>query len=343
MQKARTLFFTAPGQVEVREQSLPPMQADQLLVETICSGISSGSELLVYRGQFPKALADAHDLLSTNLKFPLAYGYSCVGRVKAQGASVAPDLKDKLVFAFQPHTSHFLATLDAVYPVPDNVSPETACFLPSMETAVALVQDAAPQLGERALVLGQGVVGLLCAALLSAFPLAALVTADNYPMRRRASLELSLAASHDPRSPDFLSKCLESLGAAADLTLELSGQPETLNHALAMTAFSGRVIVGSWYGEKRAQLDLGGSFHRSRIRLVSSQVSTIAPELSGRWDKARRLAVAWKALERIRPEKWITNSLPVEEARAAFELLDKHPQDAIQILLHYTQDSILEK
>ena len=125
------------------------------------------------------------------------------------------------------------------------------------------------------------------------------------------------------------------LRQGADLTFELSGNPTALNDAIALTAFSGRIVIGSWYGEKQVEVNLGGTFHRSRIKLISSQVSTIAPELEGRWDKARRFDAAWKALERTRPEKWITHRFPLEEAAQAYRLLDESPQDAIQVLLTY--------
>ena len=119
------------------------------------------------------------------------------------------------------------------------------------------------------------------------------------------------------------------------MTFELSGNTAALNQACALTAFSGRIIIGSWYGEKRAEIDLGGVFHRSRIKMISSQVSTIAPELSGRWDKKRRFDVAWKALERIQPEKWITHRFALGDAEKAYRLLDENPQETIQILVTY--------
>jgi threonine dehydrogenase-like Zn-dependent dehydrogenase len=122
-----------------------------------------------------------------------------------------------------------------------------------------------------------------------------------------------------------------------DLAIELSGSPTALNDAIALTTFSGRIVIGSWYGEKRAEIDLGGAFHRSRIKLNSSQVSTIAPELSGRWDKARRFQVAWEALKRIQPQKWITHRFPIEEAGKAYELLDKNPQETIQVIFEYNK------
>jgi len=125
------------------------------------------------------------------------------------------------------------------------------------------------------------------------------------------------------------------LKSGADLALELSGAPAALNDAIALTAFSGRIVIGSFYGEKRTELNLGGSFHRSRIKLISSQVSTIAPELSARWDKARRFDVAWNALQRIRPEKWITHRFPLEKAADAYCLLDENPQETIQVIFEY--------
>ncbi|HLO15866.1 MAG TPA: hypothetical protein VK206_13620, partial [Anaerolineales bacterium] len=135
--------------------------------------------------------------------------------------------------------------------------------------------------------------------------------------------------------PDFYKDALALLDKGADLTFELSGRPQTLNDALALTGFCGRIVIGSWYGEKRAEIDLGGAFHRSRIKLISSQVSTIAPELLGRWDKTRRFAVAWGALERIKPGKWITHRFSIGRAEEAYQLLDENPQETIQVLFTY--------
>jgi 2-desacetyl-2-hydroxyethyl bacteriochlorophyllide A dehydrogenase len=346
----KTVYFTAPRQVELRQESLPALGADEVLVETLCSAISAGTEMLIYRGQFPKEV-DTVDTISSGFHYPTPYGYACVGRVTEIGKSVSQDWENRLVFAFQPHTSHFTTKPDSLFPVPDSLSPETACFLPNMETAVNLVQDAAPILGERVLVLGQGVIGLFTAALLKEFPLDVLVTADCYPLRCQASLDLGVAASLDSTAADFYSAALghcdrtlaprrevEALPRRGgfDLTFELSGNPAALNDAIAVTAFSGRIVIGSWYGEKRAAIDLGGAFHRSRIKLISSQVSTIAPELSARWDKSRRFEVAWQALQRIRPGKWITQRYRIEQAVEAYKVLDTSPQETIQLVLTYT-------
>ena len=331
MQKAKTLFFTAPGQVEIRECPLPHVRDDEVLVETVCSAISAGSEMLVYRGQFPQ-LKDAHDVVSSELKYPLAYGYACVGVVRELGGMVTGEWKDRLVFSFQPHTSHFVAKTDSLFPIPKSLSPENACFLPNMETAVNLVQDGAPILGERVLVLGQGVVGLLTAFLLGEFPLENLTVVDGIEKRRNALRVDGQRSKVKSLAPADLRA---STSDSFDLSFELTSSPSALNTAIEHTTFSGRIVIGSWYGQKRDEINLGGSFHRSRIRLVSSQVSTISPELSGRWDKPRRFDVAWKALERIQPEKWVTHRFSLEEAVKAYQLLDENPQETIQVIFDY--------
>jgi 2-desacetyl-2-hydroxyethyl bacteriochlorophyllide A dehydrogenase len=351
--KRKTLYFTAPRQVELCEETLPALGADDVLVETICSAISAGTEMLIYQGRFPRNL-ETDSVISSlrgGFKYPLAYGYACVGKVMEVGRQVNSEWLNKLVFAFQAHTSHFVAKPETLFPVPHSLQPESACFLPNMETAINFVQDAAPIFGERVLVLGQGVIGLLTTSLLAKFPLDALVTADRYKLRRKASLNLKVSNSLDPNSESFQREVQEVFNIPSelnitdhsaythrkfDLTFELSGNPAALNDALALTAFSGRIIIGSWYGEKPAGIDLGGAFHRSRIKLISSQVSTIAPELSGRWDKARRFDVSWKALERVKPDQWITHRFPIEEAEEAYRLLDENPQETIQVLVTYS-------
>lgn len=348
--KRKILYFTAPQQVELREESLPGLGVEEVLVETVCSAISAGTEMLIYRGQFPH-LADTHDNLSSHLNYPLAYGYACVGVVRETGKHVDKGLLGKLVFGFQPHSTHFISQASSIILVPDSFPADACCFLPNMETAVNLVLDAAPLLGERVLVLGQGVVGLLVASLLKEFPLEILVTSDCYAIRRKASLDVGAMHSFDPDSN--ITKGMEATERKTaktsnatptshyayankfDLTFELSGSPSTLNDAIAMTTFSGRIVIGSWYGEKKALIDLGGMFHRSRIKLISSQVSTLTPELSGRWDKARRFEVTWEALKRIQPQKWITHRFPIEEAEKAYQLLDENPQETIQVLFEY--------
>jgi 2-desacetyl-2-hydroxyethyl bacteriochlorophyllide A dehydrogenase len=338
----RALYFTAPYRVAVREEPLPPLAAGQVLVAALVSAISPGTELLIYRGQAPTDIPvdETIPALAGEFGFPLKYGYAAVGRVIAIGSAVEQHWHGRLVFAFHPHESHFLASPADLLPLPSTLSAEEAVFLPNMETAVNFLMDGQPLIGEQAVVFGQGVVGLLTTALLARFPLSRLITLDRYPLRREHSLALGAHASLDPEGSGTLTRlhaCLqeEHSAAGADLTYELSGDPGALDQALAATRFSGRVVIGSWYGQKRASLNLGGRFHRSRMRLISSQVSTIAPEWAGRWTKSRRLQVAWDMLQEVRPAPLITHRVPIAQGHRAYALLDQHPEQAMQVLLTY--------
>ncbi len=354
------LWFTAPRTVEIRPAALPPLQPGELSVETICSAISPGTEMLLYRGEMPNGLAadDTIAALSRELAYPLKYGYALVGRVVRGVESDARSLGDvipeggmppagTLVFSFQPHQTHFHAPPSGLIPVPEGLSPEQAVFLPNMETAVNFVMDGAPLIGERVAVIGQGVVGLLTTALLAQFPLASLTTFDKYPLRRDASLLLGAQQAHSPEflrvptssheysSPEFPRVPTSTHEHSFDLVLELSGSPAALDDAIALCGFGGRIVLGSWYGQKRAPVDLGGHFHRSRIQIISSQVSTIAPSLTGRWTKERRFDVAWEMICKARPETLITQRIPFARAADAYRLLDEHPETAIQPILTY--------
>ena len=335
--KRHSLYFTAPRQVIVLEEAISHPAPGQVLVKTILSAISPGTELLVYRGEFPAGIPlDASiAALAGAFAYPLRYGYSAVGRVAQVGDGVDPAWLERLVFAFQPHASLFVCEVGHLIPVPQGVSPELAAFLPNMETAVNFLLDGAPLIGERVVVFGQGIVGLLTTALLGRFPLAGLAALDRYPLRRQASLQAGASACLDPASPDVIERLLALNPGGADLVYELSGAPAALDQAIAATAFTGRVVIGSWYGQKRAELHLGVHFHRSRIRLVSSQVSSIAPELSGRWSVERRLSQAWTRLVEIDPARWITHRFPFSQSADAYRLLDDDPAAAIQVLLTY--------
>jgi 2-desacetyl-2-hydroxyethyl bacteriochlorophyllide A dehydrogenase len=333
----RSVYFTAPKSIEIREESLPELGSGDVLVQTLLSAISLGTESLVYQGLFPSDLAVDENIasLTTPFSYPLKYGYSAVGQVIAVGPGVDHAWQGRLVFAFNPHESHFVAPVGDIIPLPQGMAPETAAFLPNMETAVNLVMDGKPIIGECVVVLGQGVVGLLTSALLAQFPLGRLVTLDRYALRRQASLGLGVYACLDPGDAGTQDQLYQLIPEGADLCYELTGSPAALDQAIAITGFDGRVIVGSWYGQKRASLDLGGRFHRSRIRLISSQVSTLAPELSGRWSKRRRFDLAWEMLDRVQPASWITHRFALQEAEQAYQFIDQHPDQAIQVVLAY--------
>ena len=245
--KARQLWFTRPQQVEIREQPLPPLQPGQLRVKTHCSAISAGTEMLVYRGQLPADISlDATlESLQHPQTYPLQYGYACVGRIEQLGAAVDPLWQDKLVFAFQPHASHFITTPEQVIALPDGIEPEAAVFLANMETAVNLVLDGSPALGEQVVVLGLGIVGLLLSGLLAQFPLAQLHALDGIAGRRTCALRLGVQQVYDPVSEIQIAALKQGLqlpvqllatpGSGADLIYEVSGVPEALNLAIDLS------------------------------------------------------------------------------------------------------------
>jgi 2-desacetyl-2-hydroxyethyl bacteriochlorophyllide A dehydrogenase len=277
----QVLVFTAPAVVEVSREPLPGLEPGEVLVRTLLSAISAGTELMIFRGLAPAAMpADASlPSLTGTLAFPLKYGYASVGRILQVGAGVDPSLRDTLVFAFQPHQTHFVAPVAETIPLPANLPLERAVFLPSVETAVNLV-DGRPLAG-KVVVFSQGVMSLLPTALLAAAP-GGVDHLDRHARRRLASWPSArpILDPADPETPARLTRALsDPTHPGADLAFEVSGDPAVLDQALRATGFDGRVVIGSWYGEKRATLDLGGAFHRSRIRVISSQVSTIAPEL----------------------------------------------------------------
>ncbi|MCH7662192.1 MAG: zinc-binding dehydrogenase [Euryarchaeota archaeon] len=333
---ARAVSFRGPEDVRLEERPVPEPGPEEVLVETECSGISPGTELLLYRGETPENLSADETIpsLSCDLEYPISYGYAAVGRVVALGDGVGEGWLDERVFAFHPHVSHFCIDPADLQSVPRGVPSEAATLLPNVEAALNVAMDAAPIVGERAVVFGQGVLGLLTTALFAEHPLDALCTVDRHPFRRERSRALGADRTVSPEA-DLREELSCDHREGADFAVELSGNPAALGAAIEATGYAGRVLVGSWYGSKRVDLDLGGRFHRSRITLESTQVSTIDPELRGRWSKSRRLALAWNYLERIDTDAILTHRLPVEKAPKAYDLLAERPETTIGAVLTY--------
>lgn len=337
-----SLYFNSPGEVAVRQETIAPPGPGEVLVKASLSAVSAGTEMLLYRGQFPDELqVDASlEALSGDFSYPILYGYSSVGEIVDLGEGVDEHLLGRRVFAFQPHTSHFVTEVGSLQHIPDELTAEDGVFLPNMETAVGLIMDGAPLIGERAVILGQGVVGLLTTALLARHPLEGLVTVDRYGLRRQASLDFGAQASFIPEDEQLLDRVMQLDGwgrnyNGVDLVYELSGRPEALNQAISLSGFEGRIVVGSFYGKKSSEINFGARFHRQRLKLISSQVSNLNPLLSGRWDKTRRFHLAWQMIKRINPARLITHTFPISEAEAAYQLLDTNPGEAIQVVFEY--------
>ena len=322
------LYFTGPETVDHRSVSVDPA-ADEVVVETDASAISAGSELLVYRDEVPTEMPvdETIEAFDDTFEYPLRYGYAAAGTVVETGDDVADEWLDRSVFGFRPHQTRFAAAPDDLVVLPDGVSPAHGCLLPTVETATNLVLDSEPRLGESVVVFGAGVVGLCTTRLLSAFPLDELVV-EPIAGRREAATSMGADRTLTPEA------AAAELGDC-DLAVELSGEPAVLNDAIDAVGYDGRVVVGSWYGEKRAPIDLGGSFHRDRIELVSSQVSTIDPARRGRWDRQRRFDTAVEWLDRLDCERLISHRIPFSEAADAYELLDERSEPVLQVVLTY--------
>jgi 2-desacetyl-2-hydroxyethyl bacteriochlorophyllide A dehydrogenase len=331
MSVRRILSFERPYCIRINAEPLTPPGQGEVQVATLVSAISAGTELLVFRGQIPEEMTlDAvFSGLDRPAQYPVAYGYSSVGRVVDRGDGVDPQWLGRLVFVFRPHASHHVVPVNDLIPVPEGIDPARAALLPNMETAVNLALDAQPILGERVLIFGSGVVGLLLLSVLARFHLDKLAVVDGYE-RRRA---LALAWGANTAIPPERSADLDDFDP--DLIIEVSGNPAALDTAIRVARFGTRVVVGSWYGSKPATLQLGGMYHRNRIRILSSQVSTISGALSERWTKARRIALAWDLLRAVPAEDLITHCASLEDAPGVYALLDKHPEVALQAILTY--------
>jgi len=324
----RALYFTGGGSVTVREKPVADPGPGQVRVRTERSGISPGTELLVYRGKVSSELPtdETIEALDGTFSYPLQYGYAAVGRVTAVGADVDEAWLDRRVFAFNPHESHFLADPECL--VPTTLEPEQAVLLPNAEAAANFVMDGRPRFGSRVAVFGQGPVGLLTTALFAEFPLSQLVTVD--PCATRRELSRSLGADRAV-APDGL----DELADPVDIAVELSGDPAALDDAIDVTGYAGQVLVGSWYGTKGVSLDLGDAYHRSHIRVRASQVSRIDPDHADRWDKERRMDAVRAWLGETDLSALHTHAFDVDRAAEAYRLLDERPADAVQVTITY--------
>ncbi len=330
---SQALFFVEPFRLELREVSLPLPAEGQILIQTEISAISAGTESLFFTGNQPRTMSLDSNIpaLEGSTGYPLSYGYALAGRIIATGPGVDPSLAGRKAFAFHPHATHALVRLEDTMVLPEAVDLSDAVFFPTMETAVNLVMDGAPVIGERVAVLGLGIVGLLTGALLARFPLGSLYGIDTTGSRRKAAVELGASACFASADEALCASGPEGI----DLVYELTGNPAALDSALLMCGFASRVCIGSWYGSKTYPVALGGDFHRNRVRLFSSQVSTVAPELAGRWTKSRRAGTVWNEIGRLQPRKLISHRFPLDRCGDAYTLIHERPDDLLQVVFTY--------
>jgi 2-desacetyl-2-hydroxyethyl bacteriochlorophyllide A dehydrogenase len=332
--KTQSLWIVEPGRAEVREEELPTLTPGAVLLEAHVSAISPGTERLMFHGnagqqaQLDATLPSLQDLAG----YPMKYGYATVGRIVELGQEVDRSLLDRWALALHPHQAHLACPAEDLVLLPAGIDSEAAAFLPNVETSLSLVHDGRPLAGERVLVLGLGVVGQLTAMLLGQFPLADLVAVEPLANRRQLAVtrRLTAVASFE----EILDRLTPDQAPGFDMAFELSGNPQALTAAINAVGYDGRVVIGSWYGDRMTPVALGTHFHRNHIRLISSQVSRIPPALRGLWTKARRFGEAIRLLPALRPAELITHRLPLAEAPDAYALLD-HPSEAVGILILY--------
>ncbi|MXP63120.1 zinc-binding alcohol dehydrogenase [Roseomonas sp. M0104] len=307
-------FWTiAPGRGELRARRLPPRAPDQALVRATASGVSRGTERLVFHGQVPESQWQAMQapLQQGDFPFPVQYGYAAVGVVEDGPAELA----GRRVFCLHPHQDRFLAPASMCIPLPDSVPDRRAVLGANMETALNIIWDAAPLPGERVLVIGAGVVGLLAAWLAARIPGAAVTVLDTESARRAEAEALGVHFAAPEDCP-----------AEQELVIHASANPEGLRNALAHAAFEARIIEASWYGDEPVTLPLGEAFHAKRLTLRSSQVGAVSPAMRGRRSHAERLALALSLLSEPVFDALLGPAVPLGELSARMPaLLDPPP------------------
>ena len=331
---ARSLWFAAPRAAELRPADAPPPGPGEVRVRALASAVSAGTEMLVYRGEVPEDLPLDLPTLAGSYGFPIKYGYAVVGRVLDTGPDVESPAPGDTVFVHHPHQEAFVVPAEAPVRLPGGLDPLLGVFAANLETALNVVHDTPLRLGETALVFGQGVVGLLVARLLTLSG-ARVLTVD--PIEKRRGLSLS-GGAHEAFEPgeDLATRVGEATaGRGADVAVEASGSGTALQAAIESVADEGTVVVASWYGTKPVSLALGGRFHRGRVRLRSSQVGRLNPELSARWDRARRMETVVGLLGRLRLEELVSHRIPFGEAPEAYRLVDGRPEETVQVILDY--------
>jgi 2-desacetyl-2-hydroxyethyl bacteriochlorophyllide A dehydrogenase len=327
--RARALWFVEPRRVEIRPVDTE-VHDDDLVVRTVASGISGGTELLAFRGRIDPTtpLDETLGALGGTFTYPFRFGYACVGTVESSNAAAEPGAT---VFAFHPHQDLFaVRPEDAI--VLDGVEPRIGAMLPLVETALQICLDAEVPLGASVVVAGLGVVGALTALLLQRSG-ADVLGIDPREDRRKLATDLGLPVVEPADARAAVSE--RTNGAGADLVVESSGVGAALASALGLLRHEGTALVASWYGSEPVALPLGGAFHRRRLTIRSTQVSSIPARLSSAWTRRRRLATARELLPVLPLDALATHTFAFEDAAAAFEALDRGEAGLVHAVLDY--------
>ncbi|SDK77215.1 Threonine dehydrogenase [Modicisalibacter muralis] len=291
--KAKAFWTLSPGSGALREEPLPEPGPDEVLVHARYSAISRGTEALVFNGRVPPSEYERMraPFQAGDFPGPVKYGYASVGTVE-QGPS---RLQGRDVFCLYPHQDRYVVPADAVLALPTEVPAERAVLAANMETAINGLWDAGPRMGDRIAVIGAGVVGALVAYLCARIPGTHVQLIDVEPGRAQLAQALGVPFC----APD---------GAYGDndLVIHASGTPQGLRAGLALTGQEATLIEMSWFGQQEVSLPLGEAFHARRLTLRSSQVGSVSPARSVRWDHRRRLTLALELLADARLDALIS-------------------------------------
>ncbi len=284
MGQAEAFWVTEPGRGEVRSVTLPPIRPDDVLVRTVRSGVSRGTETLVFRGGVPASQYAAMRAPFQEGEFPgpVKYGYLNVGVVEEGPSS----LVGRTVFCLYPHQTEYVVPASAVTVVPTSVPASRAVLTGTVETAVNALWDARPLLGDRVAVVGAGMVGCCVARLLAGIPGVTVTLVDVDASRSAVAASLGTAYS----SP-------ADAGGELDVVVHTSGTSAGLQTSIDLLAPDGEVLELSWYGDAAVTVSLGGAFHSRRLAVRASQVGEVAAARRSRRTHAERLALALDLLD----------------------------------------------
>ena len=313
---ARQFWVQKPGEGRIVTATLPPKRDDQVLIRALYSGISLGTETLVFRGEVPPSQNEAMRAPFQEGDFPgpVKYGYASVGEVVD-----GPDsLKGLTVFCLYPHQDYYCVQETDITPLPKGLPPSRAVLAANMETAVNAVWDSRPTVGDEIVVIGAGVVGLLSAWRCQQLPGTRVTVVDINPAKEAVAEALGLT---------FVAGLPSHTQAA--LVLHASGQPEGLASALTVAGHEATVVDLSWYGDRPVTLPLGEDFHSKRLTLRSSQVGHLHPERIPRWTRSRRMSLALHLLLDPKVDALITGESPFEKLPAVLAKLSRDQTGAL--------------
>lgn len=337
--RGAAVWFTSPRHVELREEAVPEPGAGEVLVEAIVSLISSGTEMLVYRGECASELEFALDRpgRAGSFPFPVKYGYQVVARVIDAGVGATAAVGD-VVFARHPHQSRFVlparpGTEQWFFPVPVELEPRRAALANLYGVGFNALLDHPVECGSVVAVSGAGVVGLAIAELARGTAERVIVV-DPSPGRRELA-ELvgadACVAPADARAAiDELSE-----GRGADVHFEASGAPAAAQAGLATLAEEGALVVVSNFGNREVALQLSPEFHYRRLSIVSSQAGRVRPALGPRWTRSRRVAAVMHRLRTITPLEKHLDEVALADAGTAYQRIDAGLGDRLGVLLTY--------